>query len=142
MSRFQVAESMPPAKLFGSKAGCDTRASTSPLRSRVMERTKKYGHRAALIQRDSSAAAAMFSAEELSFVYIDADHSYAGVMSDILAWHDKVKCRGGVMAFHDYLNPSYGVKKAVDEWTRKSGTQVHLIIEDKQEDAGAFFYVN
>lgn len=110
-------------------------------RARVMERTKRFGERAVLIQRNSAAASSMFNPDELSLVYVDADHSYEGVRSDIIAWQDKVKI-GGVMAFHDYENKAYGVKKAVNEWCSSRGIKVHLLPEDKPEDAGAFFYVN
>jgi len=53
--------------------------------------------------------------DSLDFVYIDANHEYEFVKSDIKLWWPKVK-KGGTMCGHDYGHPSVpGVKKAVDE---------------------------
>lgn len=38
----------------------------------------------------------------IDFLFIDGDHSEAGVRGDIVAWFDKVKIRGYV-GFHDYI---------------------------------------
>lgn len=52
---------------------------------------------------------------ELDFVYIDANHSYKGVKSDIKCYYPKVK-KGGLVAGHDYfVYQKVGVIKAVDE---------------------------
>jgi predicted O-methyltransferase YrrM len=67
------------------------------------------------IQMESIAASKLYVNEQLDFVFIDASHEYANVIEDIKHWLPKVK-KGGVLAGHDYNNPSYaGVKKAVDE---------------------------
>lgn len=56
----------------------------------------------------------------LDFVYIDADHRYQAVRSDIAAWRRKVR-RGGLIGGHDYAYKSnartkrYGVVRAVHE---------------------------
>lgn len=50
--------------------------------------------------------------EELSFCFIDADHTYEGVISDIRNWKNKVK-KGGILAGHDFYWD--GVNKAVKE---------------------------
>ncbi len=75
--------------------------------------------------------------ESLSLLYIDADHSYQGVMNDLVTWVPKV-VKGGVVALHDYENENYGVKEAVQEFC-KGKYQIHLLPEDKKEDAGAYF---
>ena len=54
-----------------------------------------------LVQSLSVPAADLFKDESLRFVFIDADHSHAGVHADINAWLPKVE-RGGVLAGHDY----------------------------------------
>jgi len=52
--------------------------------------------------------------KQYDFIYIDADHSYDALISDIHAWWPKVRV-GGVMAGHDYNNRgNKRVKKAVD----------------------------
>lgn len=73
----------------------------------------------------------------LDLVYIDADHSYDGVMSDLKNWFPKLKV-GGIVALHDYINPAYGVKRAVADFTHGKYT-VHLLPELKDEDAGCYF---
>ena len=51
----------------------------------------------------------------LDFVFIDADHRYTAVLSDIKAWAPKVK-QGGIVCGHDYDFKDYpGVRKAVTE---------------------------
>jgi len=51
----------------------------------------------------------------VDMVFVDGDHSYAGVVSDLLTWMPKVK-PGGFLACHDYHSPSlFDVRKAIDE---------------------------
>jgi predicted DCC family thiol-disulfide oxidoreductase YuxK len=73
-----------------------------------------------VVMREASAEAAQkLKDKSLSFVFIDADHSYDGCSADIEAWRGKVK-PGGWLCGHDYgfeLLP--GVKKAVDDAVRK-----------------------
>lgn len=59
-------------------------------------------------------AATVFKAQGKMFdaVFIDGDHSYAAVRSDILAWLPLVR-PGGILAGHDYNNRH--VRRAVDE---------------------------
>jgi len=55
-------------------------------------------------------AAMVFPDEYFDFVYVDADHSYKGVLSDIAVWYPKVK-KNKYLGGHDY-NKKY-VKKAI-----------------------------
>lgn len=60
-------------------------------------------------------ASKLFADNSLTFVFIDADHSYEAVKEDIKAWYPKVKINGWLCG-HDYGNriPT-GVDKAVPE---------------------------
>ena len=88
---------------------------------------KGFSHKVASEVKDNS----------LGLVYIDGDHSYKGVMSDIHTWMPKL-VSGGIMAFHDYANEDYGVKRAVVEYVRKEN-KVNIIQEDgKTENIGAW----
>lgn len=69
---------------------------------------------------DSSTELRKFPAGHFDWLYIDGDHSYAGVQRDIEAAIDTVK-QDGVLVFNDYAiwSPlevcNYGVLKAVNE---------------------------
>lgn len=60
-------------------------------------------------------------------IYIDGDHSYNGVKADIRSYWSKL-VDGGIMAFHDFGNTSYGVNRALQEFTRNQG--IHHLPED------------
>ncbi len=68
-----------------------------------------------VMQTTSIEAAESFPYGSLSFVFIDADHRYPGIFSDIAAWRHKVK-PGGILAGHDYKVALWpDVTRAVDE---------------------------
>jgi hypothetical protein len=76
-----------------------------------------------LIFCDSDKAAMFFADEACHFVFLDADHSEAGISKDIDAWLPKVGY-GGILAGHDYARGETwvegyieypDVKKVVDE---------------------------
>ena len=99
--------------------------------------TKPFGDRAIFLQGFSADMAGLVPDNSLSLVYLDGDHSYNGVWTDLVAWFPKLKV-GGVLAGHDFLAPEYGVKQAVEDFCR-SRFEVHVIPEDKNEDAGFYF---
>jgi len=103
-------------------------------------RVKQFGDRAVFLQGSSIKMAEQVADRSLMLAYIDADHTYQGVLFDSLSWLPKV-VPGGYMAFHDYENANYGVKEAVNEFCRQNGFTIHLLPEDAPEDAGAYFQV-
>jgi predicted O-methyltransferase YrrM len=68
------------------------------------------------VRMDSVSAAKMFADKgvRFDFVFVDADHSYAGCAGDIDAYLPLVRA-GGVIAGHDYHPNWPGVLQAVDE---------------------------
>lgn len=74
----------------------------------------------------SHEAAHEFADGELDWVYIDALHSYDGVLSDLRAYKDKVKPDGLILG-HDYANHwraqqmGFGVVEAVNDFVAESG---------------------
>ena len=80
-----------------------------------------------------------FEDDCLDFVYIDANHGFDYVMSDILGWVKKVK-KGGIIAGHDYVRSVKGkeVKDAVDVYVKCHELHLH-VIEDKDEGASWWF---
>lgn len=87
------------------------------------KRLSLFSNRYKLIRKYSKDAVLSIP-EKLDFVYIDADHSYNGVWSDLCLWFSKVR-DGGIIGGHDYTHPNFpGVKKAIDEFFRRFGWQV------------------
>lgn len=105
---------------------------------RALQQVEPFADRTIILKGLSVAMAKRVADESLSLVYLDADHSYEGVLADLYAWYPKL-IKGGVMAGHDFLSPQYGVKKAVREFTYDHKLFVHVIPEDKEEDAGFYF---
>lgn len=65
-------------------------------------------------------------AHQFDFIYIDANHSYSGVLSDLFMWYPLMR-RGGWLAGHDYKAlPFYGVTQAVEEFCRITGNEVAI----------------
>lgn len=104
----------------------------------AVKRVAKYGERAVFLRGESTAMALRVPDRSLAFVNIDADHSYGGAITDARTWCPKL-IDGGVMAFHDYLNPNYGVKAAANDFCKENGFILHLLPEDHMADAGAYF---
>lgn len=69
-----------------------------------------------VIQWDSAESADFFKNRKFDFVFIDAEHTYEAVKSDLMAWRSKVKS-GGILGGHDYFHAAFpGVKQAADEF--------------------------
>ena len=82
--------------------------------------TKPFQDRRVMIKADSVVAASIFGTGALDAVFIDDDHSYAGVVRSINAWWPVLR-NGGIMAGHDFGHPKnargeFGVDKAVAEF--------------------------
>jgi hypothetical protein len=65
---------------------------------------KEYKGRFTLTKATSMEVVQDFGDETLDFVYIDGDHSYSAVKTDLQAWWPKLKL-GGVLAGHDIIMP-------------------------------------
>lgn len=81
----------------------------------------------------SDEAAKNFPDEYFDLIYIDADHSYEGVMKDLEAWWPKVK-KGRFFTGDDYCHRhapisglTFGVVEAVDDFATKLGLPVHRL---------------
>lgn len=83
-------------------------------REQVRAIERQYKPRAVVLEMLTDEAHTHIEDGSVDFVFIDADHRYHGVMSDIRNYRKKVK-PGGLLMGHDY-NPVWpGVVKAVDE---------------------------
>jgi hypothetical protein len=88
---------------------------------RILEQLKgntgSFGDRFRLIRKYSEDAAPEIDDGSIDFVFIDAQHTYEGVKSDIALWRGKVR-EGGILCGHDYdfTRPRFAdVIRAVDE---------------------------
>lgn len=80
------------------------------------------------LHESSEQAQAQFPDLFFDFIYIDADHSYEGVKSDLELWYPKVR-ENGLIAGHDYdgkwdKRGIWGVRRAVDEFFAERGQTV------------------
>lgn len=106
--------------------------------SRAKEQTEPFFDKVVILRGMSSKMCELVPDESLGLVYLDAGHDYSSVWFDLKHWYPKLK-KGGIMAGHDFVNTAYGVAEAVHDFTSKRGIEVHLIAEDKNEDAGFWF---
>lgn len=91
--------------------------------------SEKYSgnHRVQIVKSSTSDFLKTIPDDSLDFVYIDADHSYEGVKTDIDLSINKVKSGGYIMG-HDYVSPRFeGVVRAVDEFCQKTGLSIESL---------------
>ena len=78
------------------------------------------------VRRTVSVDAALYSIDEShDIVFIDAEHSFEGVTTDIQSWWPKVK-PGGWIGGHDYAAEWPEVVKAVNSWSTQLSVSVEL----------------
>jgi predicted O-methyltransferase YrrM len=75
-------------------------------------RLAPFGPRCRIIKAFSVDVAATVRDGSLDFVFLDGDHSEAGVRADIAAWRPKIR-RGGMLTGHDCA--WQGVRAAIDD---------------------------
>jgi len=96
-------------------------------------------YNAILVRKTSMEALADFENESLDFVYIDALHSFNGVMTDILGWQRKVRI-GGIVGGHDYFKfYQAGIITAVNAFT--VGNNITPWYVTRQDRDPSWFYV-
>lgn len=74
---------------------------------RALQTTEFASDRRVVHHMNSVEAAEEFKAKSLDFVFIDGDHSFSGVVADIVAWLPKIKT-GGWIGGHDWDKPQRG----------------------------------
>ena len=90
----------------------------------------KSDKRVEIIRNVSTNASLKFKDEYFDFVYLDANHEYEFVLTDLEAWYPKVK-RFGVMCGDDFGHPSgHGVVEAVTEFAYKHKV---LVFNEEQQ---------
>tara|TARA_A100001011_G_C14303001_1_gene841716 strand:+ start:584 stop:1192 length:609 start_codon:yes stop_codon:yes gene_type:complete len=94
---------------------------------------RDFSGRYEIIRQYSNDAHSHFAKNSLDFIYVDGNHSYEGVKSDLELFYPKLKY-GGVMMGDDYhahdieklFGFNFGVKKAVDEFCLEIKNNISL----------------
>lgn len=99
---------------------------------------KAMGEGSVVLHEDDSARAlAAFPDAYFDWIYIDGDHSYAGVKRDIEQAKKKVK-QDGTLVFNDYIFWShaelmeYGVIQAINEFCLDEDWGLHYLALESQ----------
>jgi hypothetical protein len=71
-----------------------------------------------------------FEDNHFDMIYIDGDHSYNGVKTDLNSAFLKVK-NGGLICGHDYISSKFeGVVRAVDEFCNEHNLEIKYLTKD------------
>lgn len=97
-----------------------------------------YGNRSLFLREFSAAAAKSFPENNFDFIYIDGDHTYNGVMCDLLSWYPKIR-NGGIISGHDWGWQTTGVQSAVTDWVHNYGHPITQ--EDIKVISGLCWYI-
>lgn len=102
----------------------------------VLRIKNEYPDKIIMLKGFSYKMADLIPDESLGLVYIDGDHTYQGARADINSYYPKL-VKGGIMAFHDAKNPTYGIVNAIWDFTKGEG--INELIEDgRLENIGAY----
>jgi len=94
------------------------------------DRYYTYHHKAKLLRMTSEES--IYIDGLFDMIFIDANHGYEWIKSDILRWEPKVKING-IVSGHDYSKKFKGVIKAVREHCKKNNISFKV-------EKGVWFY--
>ncbi len=104
----------------------------------AMERVSPYKDNVVVLRGMTTEMAKYIPDNSVGLVYLDAGHDYESVKNDLINYFPKL-VEGGIMAGHDFGNPTYGVRQAVEDFT-KDKYKVHNIVENGMlENLGFWF---
>ena len=101
--------------------------------SKCLANVSPFAGKFEIVKDFSYNAADRFADNFFDFVYIDGNHSYDAVKTDLRMWYPKLKA-GGLIAGDDYtqlpeetvFDYNFGVKRAVDEFARTHRKNVSI----------------
>lgn len=93
----------------------------------MLERIKGNEEKVIVLKGFSYKMADFIPDNSLGMCYIDGDHTYQGARADIDSYWPKL-VNGGIMAFHDAANPTYGIRDAMHDFTK--GVGINMLQED------------
>lgn len=87
------------------------------------------------VVEDSKTAHNKYEDSFFDWIYVDGDHSFEGVILDLINWYPKLKTNG-IFSGHDWdVDPhmneahKFGIKKAVEEFTSDKNITLNLTNE-------------
>ncbi len=89
----------------------------------VLEKIKGREDKVVILKGFSYKMADKIPDNSVGLVYIDGDHTYEGARADIDSYWSKL-VKGGIMAFHDAANPTYGIRDALYDFTKGVGVNI------------------
>lgn len=98
-----------------------------------------FGQKSVILKGFSHNMAEQIQDNSVGMVHLDGDHSYEGVMRDLVSFYPKL-VSGGIMSGHDFEMTHYGVKDAVLHFCKIRNIEILSIPENKPDDAGFMFY--
>lgn len=99
---------------------------------------KFFNPRIEFIHDSSLSASKRFNSDSIDIVFIDGDHTSAGVRADYECWLPKVKS-GGIVFFHDYSLVFPHIKEYIDEELRNDNRVRWHEIKSKYSNVIASF---
>lgn len=100
---------------------------------------KLKGKNVVFIEDTSEAAVNLFRPKSLDFAYIDANHKYGYVTQDMTIWIPKIR-KGGIISGHDYIEEKFGVRKAVNDYTKHHNIQFSITAEVRRKGQCASWF--
>lgn len=109
-----------PWRVYGEYIDFQEQSILDDAKEKALERLGQFPGRFTVLEMFSLDAAEHVPDESLDYVYIDGNHDFAHVYSDLAAWSKKVR-PGGIVSGHDYSViskiPSFQVVEAVLAYT-------------------------
>jgi len=104
-------------------------------------RLKAFKEQITIIKNISTEAVKQVKDESLDFVYIDGDHTFDYVVTDIIEWAKKVK-KGGIISGHDYYHfRDAGVIEAVDAYAKMHRVKSVFITDYLKDRTPSWFFI-
>lgn len=130
-----------PWKVYPEYRGFIDQKALDGFYKETVKRLKPYGAR--IIRDFSENAYKEFTDGSLDFVFIDGNHDFAHVTSDIANWLPKIRA-GGVMSGHDFhykaRNEKNQVEDAVMAFTEKGHIKPWFVLK-KPKGSPTWFWV-
>jgi hypothetical protein len=125
-----LVDIFPDSMMSGDKDGMNVK--TADLRSIPDSLRKKFENKNISVHKQTTTDFLKSSDnQDIDFVYIDAEHSYKMVKSDLEESYRRVK-PGGIIAGHDYCRNQFpGVCIAVDEFCKEKNLELYFLSKDK-----------